>query len=155
MNTEMLDALPELLNRLTAVLDELTAVQKDVAAAVHEDDLMRLGECMKKEQALSLSLRNIDQKRLSLQQQMGLEKITLSDLPGQIASMELREKVKAAAERLAAQYRIMQSAAEVARSALECSLHQVENMIANLGLDPEHVKDHTITTSGTHTDFHA
>ena len=56
------------------ILGELTAVQKDVAASVHEDDLIRLGECMKKEQALSLSLRNIDQKRLRLQQQMGLEK---------------------------------------------------------------------------------
>ena len=90
-----------------------------------------------------------------LQQQMGLEKIMLSALPEQIDSMELREKVKDAAERLSAQYRIMQSAAEVARSALECSLHQVENMIAGLGLDPEHVKDHTITTGGPHTDFRA
>ena len=70
-----------LLDRLTVILGELTAVQKDVAASVHEDDLIRLGECMKKEQALSLSLRNIDQKRLRLQQQMGLEKITLSALP--------------------------------------------------------------------------
>ena len=32
---------------------------------------------------------------------------------------------------------------------------QVENMIAGLGLDPEHVKDHTITTGGPHTDFRA
>ena len=144
-----------LLDRVTVILGELTAVQKDVAASVHEDDLIRLGECMKKEQALSLSLRNIDQKRLRLQQQMGLEKIMLSALPEQIDSMELREKVKDAAERLSAQYRIMQSAAEVARSALECSLHQVENMIAGLGLDPEHVKDHTITTGGPHTDFRA
>ena len=117
-----------LLDRLTVILGELTAVQKDVAASVHEDDLIRLG---------------------------GLEKITLSALPEQIDSMELREKVKDAAERLSAQYRIMQSAAEVARSALECSLHQVENMIAGLGLDPEHVKDHTITTGGPHTDFRA
>ena len=37
-----------LLDRLTVILGELTAVQKDVAASVHEDDLIRLGECMKK-----------------------------------------------------------------------------------------------------------
>ena len=38
---------------------------------------------------------------------------------------------------------------------VESVVHQVENMIAGLGLDPEHVKDHTITTGGPHTDFRA
>ncbi len=149
------EELLKLLESLTATVAELTAVQKKVVASVRGDDLEQLGECMKKEQALSLSLRNVDLRRAKLQQEMGLEKLKLSELPDKISDEALRQKVRAAAEKLGTEYRIMQSASEVARSALECSLHEVDNMIARMGLDPERVKEHTITMGGAHTDFRA
>lgn len=153
--TAQAEELLKLLGSLTATVEELTAVQKKVVASVRGDDLDQLGECMKKEQALALTLRNVDLRRAKLQQEMGLETLKLSELPDRISDEGLRQKIKAAAEKLGTEYRVMRSANEVARSALECSLHEVDNMIARMGLDPERVKEHTITMGGAHTDFRA
>ena len=67
----------------------------------------------------------------------------------------MRQEIKAAGEALTTQYRVLQSAAEVARSALECSLHEVEGMMTNLGFDPVQTKEQTASVNGAHTDFHA
>ena len=149
------DGLIQLMQDLTKTLTQLTAVQKDVASAVHTDDLTALGECMKKENALALTLRNIDQKREKIQQQLGLEGVKLSELPGKVSDEEARPKVKQAAEELQAQYRVMRSATEVARSALECSLYEVESMMTKMGIDPRQVEQQPASSNGAHTDFRA
>nr|WP_297274301.1 hypothetical protein [uncultured Agathobaculum sp.] len=145
----------KLIRDLTRTLEDLTTAQKDVASAVRTDDLEKLGECMKREQALSLALRNADQRRIKLQTELGLENVRLSQLPEHVQDEVMRQEIKAAGEALSAQYRVLQSAAEVARSALECSLHEVEGMMTKLGFDPVQTKEHTATVSGAHTDFHA
>lgn len=145
----------KLIRDLTHTLEDLTAAQKAVASAVRTDDLEKLGECMKKEQALSLALRNADQRRVKLQAELGLENVRLSQLPEHVQDDHMRQEIKAAGEALSIQYQLLQSAAEVARSALECSLHEVEGMMTKLGFDPVHTLEQTASVSGAHTDFHA
>ena len=145
----------KLIRDLTHTLEDLTAAQKAVASAVRTDDLEKLGECMKKEQALSLALRNADQRRVKLQAELGLENVGLSQLPEHVQDDHMRQEIKAAGEALSIQYQLLQSAAEVARSALECSLHEVEGMMTKLGFDPVHTLEQTASVSGAHTDFHA
>lgn len=145
----------KLIRDLTHTLEDLTAAQKSVASAVRTDDLEKLGECMKKEQALSLALRNADQRRVKLQAELGLENVRLSQLPEHVQDDHMRQEIKAAGEALSIQYQLLQSAAEVARSALECSLHEVEGMMTKLGFDPVQTLEQTASVSGAHTDFHA
>ncbi len=145
----------KLIRDLTHTLEDLTAAQKAVASAVRTDDLEKLGECMKKEQALSLALRNADQRRVKLQAELGLENVRLSQLPEHVQDDHMRQEIKAAGEALNIQYQLLQSAAEVARSALECSLHEVEGMMTKLGFDPVQTLEQTASVSGAHTDFHA
>lgn len=144
-----------LLWELKQTLEKLTQTQREVAQAVREDDLSALSECMKRQQALALSLRNIDQKRIKLQEKLGLDRIRLAELPAAIKDEQERLEVKKAADALSAQYKVMQSAAEVARSALECSLHEVEKMMTNMGIDPQQVQEQAGGVSGIRTDFHA
>lgn len=145
----------KLIRDLTHTLEDLTEAQKAVASAVRTDDLEKLGECMKKEQALSLALRNADQRRVKLQAELGLENVRLSQLPEHVQDDHMRQEIKAAGEALSIQYQLLQSAAEVARSALECSLHEVEGMMTKLGFDPVQTLEQTASVSGAHTDFHA
>ena len=145
----------KLIRDLTHTLEDLTAAQKAVASAVRTDDLEKLGECMKKEQALSLALRNADQRRVKLQAELGLENVRLSQLPEHVQDDHMRHEIKAAGVALNIQYQLLQSAAEVARSALECSLHEVEGMMTKLGFDPVQTLEQTASVSGAHTDFHA
>ena len=145
----------KLIRDLTATLEQLTQAQKDVAAAVRSDDLEKLGVCMKREQALSLALRNADQRRSKLQAELGVEGVRLSDLPEHVQDEAMRFEIKTAGEKLSTQYQIFQGAAEVARSALECSLHEVEGMMTQMGFDPVQALEQTASVSGAHTDFHA
>ena len=86
---------------------------------------------------------------------MGLENVRLSQLPEHVQDDHMRQEIKAAGEALSIQYQLLQSAAEVARSALECSLHEVEGMMTKLGFDPVQTLEQTASVSGAHTDFHA
>lgn len=149
------DEMSALLDELTAVLRDLTETQHGVKAAVRSDDLAELGECMKREQALSLSIRSIDQRRIALQKQLKVEDVPLSDLPSRAPDADTREKIRIAARSLADQYQIMQGAVEVARSALECSLHNVEKHLVDLGVNPK-LSEELGNAAGTiHADIRA
>lgn len=145
------DDMIKIIDDFSQNLEKLTDVQKEIVKAVGSDDLAMLAECMKKQQALSLSVRNIDQKRIKLQKDMGLGEIKLSELPQKVSDADMQIKIRKASERLTSQYKIMQGACEISRSALECNLHKVEQYMEKMGVDPSQ----TSTIAGVHTDFHA
>ncbi len=124
-----------LLDSLCSTLDQLAGVEREKTAAVRGDDLKTLNECMKKEQAFALSLRGLEQKRLPALAQLGLGGVPLGGLAAHYpADMQL--KARETVERLQSSYRVYASAAEVARSTLECNLHQIEKIIRDMGVDP-------------------
>ena len=116
------------LGKLSDKLDELTEIQKDKTLAVRRDDLMGVDACMKKEQAISLSLRSMEQQRLKLLRELGLDSVPLSALERHCPP-EQRQAASEAAGRLRSSYEIYRSAADVSRSTLEVNLHQIEQII--------------------------
>ncbi|MBE6909724.1 MAG: flagellar protein FlgN [Ruminococcaceae bacterium] len=118
------------MDQLGQTLDELTELAREKTAAVRRDDLLAVDGCMKREQALSLSLRSMDRKREKLLAQMGLRDVTLSGL-AQHCPEELRGEAKAAAAKLRDRYVLYRSASDVARTTLECNLHQIERLLAD------------------------
>lgn len=118
------------MGQLGELLDQLAKLAKEKAAAVRRDDLLCVDQCMKQEQVLSLSLRAMDKKRETLLAKMGLQDVSLSDLP-QRCPEELRKEAHDASEELRTRYMLYQSASNVARTTLECNLHQIERMLAD------------------------
>ncbi len=118
------------MEQLGQLLDRLTELEQEKTDAVRHDDLLGVDECMKQEQALSLSLRAMDRKRDTLLGGMGLRDVNLSGLV-QHCPEEIRPEAKAAAEKLRDRYRLYRSAADVARTTLECNLHQIERLLEN------------------------
>lgn len=115
----------KLLDKLGDTLDKLTEIERTKTAAVGRGDLPAVEECMKQEQVISLTLRGMDQKREKLLGQLGLTGVPLRELEAR-APEERRMEAKQAVERLRRRYEIFQSASEVARNALECNLHVIE-----------------------------
>lgn len=113
------------LEQLGGELEQLTELARRKNQAAARADLLQVDECMKREQALSMSLRGMDKKRETLLGELGLTGAPLSALPERCPE-SLRMEAKAAAEKLRRRYRIYQSAAEAARTTLECNLHQIE-----------------------------
>ena len=121
-----------LLEELRGSLDQLTGLAKEKNAAVLKDDLLALDEVLKQEQALSLSLRGLEQRRLKLVRELGLDNVPLSRLCDHCPD-ESKGQAKQTAERLRASYDIYQSAAGVAKGTLERGLHELEKIVVGLG----------------------
>ena len=118
------------MEQLGGTLDQLSALAQEKTAAVRRDDLLAVDGCMKREQALSLSLRALDRKREKLLTDMGLRDLKLSEF-AQHCPEELRQEAKTAAEKLRIRYALYRSAADVARTTLECNLHQIEKLLVD------------------------
>ncbi len=142
----------KLINELTDVLIKLADMQRQIVTSVREDDLGKLADYMKHEQVFSLTLRNIEQKRLKLQDELGLKEVKLSELPLKVEDEDVKIKIKNAADKLSAQYKIVRSTSDAARSILESNLRRVEQTMKKMGVDPSQIQT---SNAGLHTDFHA
>lgn len=120
------------LRQLTHVLEQLTALEQQKLAAVRQDDLDGLNEALKQEQALSLSVRSLEQKRLRDTGSAHLGAIPLDNLAEQYPQ-SMRMEAKQTVSKLRQQYKLYQGVSESARCALECGLHEIEKVLAQAG----------------------
>ena len=123
------------LRELGRTLEQLTALTKEKTEAVHRDDLGAVNDCMKREQAISLSLRSMDVKREKMLSELGMAGVPLSGLAAHCPA-ELRLEARQVEEELRNQLAVYRSAAGVARATLEISLHQIEKMMEEEGERP-------------------
>ena len=121
-----------LLNELSSSLDQLSQLARQKTQAVQRDDLIGLDEALKQEQAMTLSLRGLEQKRLKAVSQLDLEGSSLSSLASRYPDA-MQIQARQTAEKLLRSYQEYRCAAEVARNTLELNLH--EKIIAASGVD--------------------
>lgn len=124
----------DLLKELSGCLDRLSALAQEKAESVRQDDLTALGDVLKQEQAMTLTLRGLDQRRMKLLGSLGLEDVPLAELHTHVPP-ELEDEARQAAENARRSYREYRSYADMARNTLELNLHQIEKVIAAAGVD--------------------
>lgn len=124
-----------LLQELNGHLEQLAQLAQQKAEAARQDDLMALDEVLKQEQAMSLTLRGLEQRRAKLVKELGLENTSLAQLPDKCPP-ELEPEARKTAEALRASYKIYRSCADMARNTLELTLHQIDKIVAAAGIDP-------------------
>lgn len=116
------------LDALRVELDQLAVVERRKLESVHAGDLAELDECMKKEQAASLSLRGYEQRRAEMLKKLGLERVSLRELP-KYAPDELRNEAELLVERVQRSYQVLSSAQSSARALMEKDLHRIEKYL--------------------------
>lgn len=124
-----------LLRELSGHLERLSQLDGQKADAVRRDDLLGLDEVLKQEQAMTLTLRGLEQRRVKLLKQLGLDGVPLDSLPGKFPP-ELELEAKKTVEELRNSYKIYRGFADMARNLLELNLHQIEKAVAASGVDP-------------------
>ena len=154
-----MENLVHFLSELRQELERLTQLQPQKIDAVRAHDLDVLNDCMKQEQAISLSLRGLEQKREKLLQALGLSGVSLLELDRHFPP-EQRGAVAQATEGVRKQYRLLCSAQEAARTVIEKDLRAVNGELERRGLLPEEGDDAYQTPSshprrGLGTDFRA
>lgn len=132
---ELHHAYLNLLRQLTGSLDQLSQLAQQKSAVVRQDDLIALDEVLKQEQAMTLNLRGLEQKRLSLLAQLGLEGVSLAELPDRYPP-HLQNEAHKVVDALRQSSDLYRTYADAARGTLELHLHQIEKVIASSGVDP-------------------
>ncbi len=122
----------EFLRKLGGTLEQLTELARKKTVAARNDDLVAVDDCLRQEQALSMTLRGMDQKRETMLDGLGLSGVPLRDLPARCPE-PLRAEAKRVSEELRSKFNIYTSAADVARTTLECNLHEIEKYLAAAG----------------------
>lgn len=124
------------LKELQKELDDLTAVQQQKIAAIQGADLDILNECMKQEQATTLSLRGLERKRDSMLSALGLSGVLLRDLPRRCPAA-YQAQTTSVVESLQHSYQVLSSAQTAARTLMETQLHLIKKELTKQGIDLE------------------
>lgn len=80
---------------------------------------------MKQEQAAALSLRGREQHRKAMLRDLGLEHVSLADLPRHCPPQE-QERTAAISQQVLRSYQVLSSAQQTARTLMESRLHRIE-----------------------------
>lgn len=113
------------LEQLCQELDALSGVEQQKISAVRSGDLGALDACMKQEQAAALSLRSREQHRKAMLRDLGLEHVSLADLPRHCPPQE-QERTAAISQQVLRSYQVLSSAQQTARTLMESRLHRIE-----------------------------
>ena len=122
----------ELLDGLRTSLDQLCILAQQKSDAVRRDNLLDLDEVLKQEQAISLSLRGYEQKRLKLIAALQLEKVPLAAFAAHCPA-NLQAQAAKAVEALQQSYAAYQRESGLARQVLESNLRDLDKAIEQLG----------------------
>lgn len=126
----------DLLDQIRTALEQLSDLAREKSAAVRNDDLLRLDEIMKREQAVALTFRGLEQRQNVLLNAIGLKGVPLSALAEQYPP-KMRLDARQRIEKLQTQYHIYRTCSEVARNTLECNLHLIEKVLASAAAPAE------------------
>lgn len=113
------------LSELHQALDTLSALEQRKISAVQAGNLEELEQCMKQEQAAALDLRGREQRRTALLKELGLEQVSLRDLPGHCPS-QLRGQATELTQQVLRSYQVLSSAQTAARTLMESNLRRIQ-----------------------------
>ena len=113
------------LQELCEELDTLTEVEQRKIAAIQAGDLETLESCMKQEQAAALSLRGREQHRQKMLQALGLEQISLRELPRHCPP-EDKGRTAEITQQVLRSYQVLSSAQQAARTLMESNLRHIQ-----------------------------
>ena len=113
------------LSELHQALDTLSALEQRKISAVQAGNLEDLEQCMAQEQAAALDLRGREQRRTALLKELGLELVSLRDLPDHCPP-QLRRQAAELTQQVLRSYQVLSSAQAAARTLMESNLRRIQ-----------------------------
>ena len=151
---EYLAFLEELLHEMNHLIE----IVKQKLEAIQNHELDVLNECIKQEQAVSLTLRGLEQKRGKLLAAIGCEKVPLSEMPRRCPE-EHRARMQELVNQLLTADKVYKSVQAPSRTIMERDLRSIRKELESRGVEQE-LDDNYKTApptrgKGLRTDFRA
>lgn len=144
-----IEELGKLFDDFSGLFDQLSALQQQKIEAAQQDDLNALDRCMQREQAISLQFRGMQRKKDALHQSMGLENVSLRQLPDRLSKAD-RAQIAPAITQFQNSYALYCSTAAASRAFLETTLQEI-----NRALDESKTPEKPSGKHGNFTDIKA
>jgi len=121
----------ELLSNMVSFFDELIDLENRKIDAIAVNDIKKLDEYMKEEQAFTMRLRGLEMKREKLQKQYGFEGMILREIIEETGG-EDKEKLQQAYDMLEERMKNVKDAVECANKFIELHLEGISNILESL-----------------------
>ena len=139
------------LSELCQALNSLTTLEQRKLAAVQGGNLEELDMCMKQEQVATLDLRGREQKRAALLKELGLEHVSLRDLPNHCPP-QYRGEATETVQQILRSYQVLSSAQTASRTLMESRLRHIQQELERREALPT---EHPSSSHKLQTDFRA
>ncbi len=123
------------LDDIGARLDHLTRLTKEKHDAVVADDVTKVNEIMNEEQAEALAFRNLERRRETALQALGLSGTSLSALPTHCPP-ELRTEAEQRVAVLQEKFRTYRTSSTQVMELMQHSIREIDAVVSSAGGEP-------------------
>ncbi|WP_028829245.1 flagellar export chaperone FlgN [Proteocatella sphenisci] len=139
---ENMDRFTSLIKEMTEFFDAFQLIEKEKLQAAASNDILRLEELMKKEQAEILVLRGFERKQQEIQADMGCEGLTFKEIIEK-APESGRAELENVYSRLSDSLDLFQKTTQSVKQAIDINLHEIQKVLQKVK------KKETKPTKGT------
>lgn len=125
---ENMDRFISLMKEMTQFFDAFQLIEKQKLEAAASNDILRLEEIMKKEQAEILVLRGLERKQQEIQAQMGCSGLTFREMIDRALEQEKADLEKAYS-RLSESLDLFQKTTQSVKQAIDLNLHAIHKAL--------------------------
>ena len=125
---ENMDRFISLMKEITQFFDAFQLIEKQKLEAAASNDILRLEEIMKKEQAEILVLRGLERKQQEIQAQMGCEGLTFRDIIERAPEQD-RAELESVYSRLSDSLDLFQKTTQSVKQAIDLNLHVIQKVL--------------------------
>lgn len=125
---ENMDRFISLMKEMTQFFDAFQLIERQKLEAAASNDILRLEEIMKKEQAEILVLRGLERKQQEIQAQMGCSGLTFREMIDRAPEQE-RAELENLYSRLSESLDIFQKTTQSVKQAIDLNLHAIHKAL--------------------------
>ena len=137
------------LTSLNQLFDNMIALEAKKLDAISRNEIDRIEQYMKDEQAFTMQLRGIDNKRDVILKEMGFPGYTMKQMLD-VADGDNKQRIRDESVRLEKKVEDLKNAIASAKKYIELHLHGIEGLLA--GITDENISSHEYSNTGQSSD---
>lgn len=134
---ENIDKFVEVIQEMIDFFEQFQTLEKVKLESVRDNDIIKLEECMKKEQAEILVLRGLERKQAQIQKELGFENATFREIID-LAPVEQKAELEAMYTELSNSLETFKSTTDGIKKTIELNMYAIDNALKRMVENKKH-----------------